>query len=122
MTYMTISTDGVWDEFPGVPAYQDLHDGVGGYIEAVALNIGGSPKPEHEATLWLNEEGKLDGLPLNEIATYIALMYSGIADTDFIAGNVVLTGGPNEEGETLGLSPQWVTHLRKIRSMTERAS
>jgi hypothetical protein len=67
---------------------------VDGYVQAVDLT--------ESVTLWCNEEGKLNGLPLNPIAT--SLWIGQFGETDIIVGNVVLTGGSDEEGEILPLT------------------
>lgn len=72
---------------------------VGGYIEAVTLKSG--------HTLWLNEEGKLNGLPRNRGAQYFFDLHFGIGQ-DILVGDAVLMGGANAEGETLGLTDDQV--------------
>ena len=72
-----------------------LQQAVGGYIEAVTLPNG--------ATMWLNEEGKINGLDHNQQAQFIFDRSFG-PGVDVIVGNAVITGGPDEEGETLGLT------------------
>lgn len=65
-----------------------LQEAVGGYIEAVGVNDG--------YTIYLNEEGKLDGLPLNEQAT--RLTRGILSPFDLVAGDVVLAGPLDDEG------------------------
>lgn len=60
----------------------ELHIVVGGYIEAVHLKDG--------RVMWVNEEGKLRALPVNEAATVIAHA-SGHDPTDMIVGDVIIT-------------------------------
>ena len=69
---------------------------VGGWIQLVRLGDRGD--------LYLNEEGKLDQLPQNPIAT--ALYSDEYGLNDFIVGDVIITGGANSEGETVGLSDE----------------
>lgn len=76
--------------------YETLSDGVGGMIEHVAL--------DHSLDLWVNEEGKLLSLPINPIATMLWSKYFG--NTDIIMGDALITGGTDEEGNTLGLSEE----------------
>jgi len=59
---------------------EELQAFVGGYIELVRI--------DGERNLWLNEEGKLDGLPLNVKAT--KLTHGIIAEWDFIVGDVLV--------------------------------
>lgn len=82
-------------------SYATLSNAVGGYIEAVSLPNG--------LTLWVNEEGKLNGLPVNEYAT--RLFTSAFGAVDIIVGNAIVTGGADDEGETLGLTDKEVADL-----------
>jgi hypothetical protein len=66
---------------------------VGGYMEALMVNP--------TTTCYLNEEGKLDGLPVNVRAT--AMMLHALHGTDVIVGDVVLLGFDPETGEDLSL-------------------
>ena len=59
--------------------YEEYRDLVDGYLETVPTGI-------RRHLLVINEEGKLRGLPLNEIATVI----SGVLPFDVIVGNAVL--------------------------------
>lgn len=77
---------------------------VGGWVEAVDFEVGGV-----QATLWLNEEGKLEGLPVNAFAT--ALVAHRIMPGDRIVGNVFISGGVDDEGESLGLTNAQVDAL-----------
>lgn len=62
---------------------EELQKFVGGYIEAVYLRDG--------RVMWLNEEGKLDGLPYNAIATDMARRLSGLHEGNLpIVGDVVI--------------------------------
>jgi hypothetical protein len=83
-------------------SYATLSRAVGGMIEAVTLPSG--------LTLWVNEEGKMDGLPVNDYATklFTSAFGSGI---DIIVGNAIITGGADDEGETLGLTDEQVAEL-----------
>lgn len=74
---------------------------VGGWIQLVRLGDRGD--------LYLNEEGKLDQLPQNPIATALYSEEYGL--NDFIVGDVIITGGANSEGETVGLSEEQLASL-----------
>lgn len=65
---------------------------VGGFIENIDLSVFA---PDCHA--YINEEGKLQGIPPNELATLLAHR-AGIAPNDWIAGNMILLGsnGPEE--------------------------
>lgn len=79
-----------------------LQEAVGGWVQAVGL------KPD--LTMWLNEEGKFMQLPhnLKGQAVWDAFFEEG---SDYIVGNIVLTGGADEDGETLGLDDSAVSAL-----------
>lgn len=87
------------DEFV---SYETLSNAVGGMIEAVTLPSG--------ITLWVNEEGKLNGLPVNKVATNLMTRAFG-QQFDILVGNVIVTGGADDEGETLGLTDEQLEML-----------
>jgi hypothetical protein len=79
-------------------SYKILSDTVEGMIECVRLS-------ENE-DLWCNENGIAEGKPLNLIASAI---YSETFNAgNPILGNVIITGGADDEGETLGLSDELI--------------
>jgi hypothetical protein len=84
--------------------YDQLSRAVDGWIQAVNLNP--------NLTIWCNEEGKLNGLPVNIAGTAVWEEYFG--RTDVIVGNVVFTGTPDENGDTLPLADFQVAQLQKI--------
>jgi hypothetical protein len=83
-------------------SYETLSRAVGGMIEAVTLPNG--------LTLWVNEEGKMDGLPVNDYATRLFASAFG-AGIDIIVGDAIVTGGADDEGETLGLTDEQLKSL-----------
>jgi len=76
---------------------EQLQREVGGLIEAVTLPNG--------VTMWLNEEGKLQQLDHNKQAQFIFDHTFG-PGVDIVVGNAVITGGADEEGQTLGLTDE----------------
>lgn len=70
----------------------ELQEIVGGMIEMLPF----SP-PASGAHCYINEEGKLIGLPLNELATL--LMRDIISYDDFIVGPMVVLGSDDFGGE-----------------------
>jgi hypothetical protein len=74
---------------------------VGGYVEILRLS--------DSVTLWVNEEGKVIDLPPNRIAT--RLFRAVFKSYDIIVGDVVLTGGDDKEGNTLGLDDKAYARL-----------
>ncbi len=61
------------------PTLSEMQATVGGYVEHVAL--------DGRTHLWLNEEGKLEELPVNNAASNAWHCYFG--PTDMIVGNVL---------------------------------
>jgi Domain of unknown function (DUF3846) len=98
-----IRTDGSREvaEFDNSTCYEVLSGAVEGLIECV-------PLLDQKTDLWVNEEGKLNGLDQNEIAT--KLWVDNYGYTDVIVGNVVVTGGTDDEGYTLGLTDEQVDY------------
>ena len=86
-------------------AYEQLRDAVGGLIQPVDLR--------DDLTIWVNEEGKLiNGMQANVIGTHMWTKSYG--PTDVIMGNVVFTGGTDEDGEHVALSSVWLAQLEEI--------
>lgn len=72
--------------------YESLRDLIGGYLEALPFTEGSS--------VYIDEEGKLKGLPPNLIAT--SLMRSigpGLWPDDSICGTMVIVGNNDVNGE-----------------------
>jgi hypothetical protein len=95
-----------------------LQNAVGGWVQAVDLS-----GAFEGITLWVNEEGKFDSsLTFNELATGIWEQSFG-ANTDYIMGNAVFTGGADDEGETLGLTYEQIAWLYSafllVKAMSE---
>jgi len=81
-----------------------LQDAVDGWVQVVDL----APK----LSIWVNEESKLNGLPYNGKAT--AIFQERFGAVDIILGNAVLTGGTDEEGETIGLTDEQVARIQRL--------
>lgn len=89
-------------------SYKILSDTVEGMIECVRLS-------ENE-DMWCNENGIAEGRSLNMIASAI---YSETFNAgNPILGNVIITGGADDEGETLGLSDEliekWMSYSTQV--------
>ena len=91
-------------QMPVAGEYNFLNTAVAGYIQAVELD-----EELAGITIWVNEEGKLDRLPYNQKATYLWEKSYGF--TDVICGTAVLTGGSDDEGETLPLTDVQVAQI-----------
>jgi hypothetical protein len=80
-----------------------LQTAVGGWVQAIDL--------ASDLSMWCNEEGKLTGLPHNPYAQYMWDKVFG-AHTDYLVGDIVLTGGTDSEGETIGLTQEQVDIMK----------
>ena len=88
-----------------------LQDAVGGLIQAVDLH--------DDLTLWCNEEGKLIGLTPNVIGTHLYEKNFAVQDT--IMGDIVFTGGTDDEGDNLGLPFAWQVQLQELADKLRKA-
>lgn len=70
--------------------WRTLGKAVGGWIEI-------APTPGSPFTMYVNEEGKIDGLPFNPRADRLANRYRDWKDP--LMGDVVLVGPPTRDGE-----------------------
>jgi hypothetical protein len=109
MKALHIKTDGKVKvlEFTNDTCYKTLSGAVGGLIECVAL--------AKDIDMWVNEEGKVFGLDLNPHATRLFQNTFGFIDP--IAGDVIITGGADDEGETLGLSDESIDEITNFLVM-----
>ena len=102
-TAMVIDTQGHVSTLDiSVRSLEQMQVAVGGYVQAVDI--------ADDVTLWCNEEGKMMGLEHNPLAQHLWDRAFG-AGTDYIVGTVVLTGGADDEGETVGLTAEQVASL-----------
>ena len=75
--------------------YELLSTSVNGMVELVSI--------DRNVDMWLNEEGKLLNLPNNIIATILwNKLFSN--NPDIIKGDIVITGGSDDMGNSTGLS------------------
>jgi hypothetical protein len=85
-----------------VDAYRAL---VGGNLEVLGLD-------QPPASLYVNEEGKLDGLPLNHRATSVLWMHSSVfRGKDVVAGDAFIVGPADEHGNDLTVPAELETLL-----------
>ena len=92
-----------------------IHRMVEGWYECIDL----SPT----LSMWMNEEGKILNMAPNYRAQLIWDHFFG-PRTDVIVGPVVLTGGVDDEGNTLGLGTEALDELIKLTAdeITRRVS
>lgn len=104
MKAVKVSTEGVMEvvEFDNSTCYSMLKDSVDGWVEWI-------PLPATGVEMWVNEEGKLSNLNQNPYGT--ALWADSYGPTDVTVGDIVITGGTDDEGNTLGLSDEKIEYL-----------
>lgn len=75
---------------------------VGGYIDAVASE-------DNTISVFINDEGAINGMPVNELATgfWWAVNPAARASAQYLHGTAVVAGGPDSEGETTNI-PNWI--------------
>jgi hypothetical protein len=86
-----------------------LEEHAGGLVEPVMLS--------NSLIMWCNEEGKIRELPRNKMASIAWEMFCG--KNDYIAGNVIFTGGVDIEGELESLDESRLELLRGILALSE---
>lgn len=87
-----------------------LQSAVGGDIQLITIR-------GHAINAYLNEEGKLDGSALNVRASSIAQGTGSLHDGDWIAGNMVLVGPADDEGNDTDLSEAELAWLQGLSRM-----
>lgn len=94
------------------PTLKELQKAVGGRIETVpsVLSNGWTKEPGARVILVINEEGKLNGLPINHAATDLSWLRC-----DHIAGSAVLCATKGEE--IIGFSREAALNIRKRRKL-----
>lgn len=96
--FNTDNTGGIVD-FEGDTLVNLIRETVGGPFDCVTLRQLG-------LTMWVHDEGKLLDQPLNPFGTI--LWNAEFNSTDVIVGNILITGGTDAEGNTLGLSQEFI--------------
>lgn len=84
----------------GLAAFQGI---VGGDVQVVPLNV-------HGCDLWCNEDATGLHLAVNPRATGLYLRAGGVPWAS-VRGDTFITGGVDDEGETIGLSVEQVDRL-----------
>lgn len=96
---MTIAADGtmVVEQLDRAPSLERLQRIVGGYVEQVpAFDIVEEDGVRTRVVAFCNEEGKLEGLPANTVATKMWLKSAarvGVPVHDMLCGTVVVLSG-----------------------------
>jgi hypothetical protein len=88
---------------------QEIQRAVGGYIEAIEAGSIGSG--------FVNEEGKIKGLPDNIIATAVWHRANKLTKfSDYLVGDVLFCGLPDDEGNSQDISQEFSEFIENISS------
>lgn len=101
---MTIEAGGISyiEPLSNSPSLDWLQSKVGGNIEAVPYwDTIADDKGTHKCVVFCNEEGKLNQLPFNDVATHFWHRYQSQPVSDFLVGNIVIIWGDDELMESL---------------------
>lgn len=120
---LVITYDEIFDEETGqdvlkwsvtvqdIQSYDELNSALKGWIEAIPT--------DNRVTIWCNEEGKINNLPDNLLATHFWTLvdsFGCVRAGDWICGPAVVQGPPDEEGNNTDC-PEWVLeHFAKVMS------
>lgn len=99
ITVVTITPEGVVTNLEIENTLEALQGLVGGYIEHVALKDG--------ASMFVNEEGLMLGLPPNELANTLVATHRLRDILGHLVGTVVVVGSADAEGDCTSV-PSWV--------------
>lgn len=92
-------------EFRLFGQYMDYQEAVGGSFQPVELKTFG-------ADIYVNEEGKVNELPLNRRATLMLwVIERAWRNEDTLVGDAVIIGSPDDEGDTQDVPGELVTLL-----------
>jgi len=106
ITYLVIDVDGL--------IVKDV--GPLGTEEAASL-LGGAPSPMPRPTdldviVLSNVDARRQGLNPNWLAT--SIVKNRLRPDDFVVGRVIVTGGPNEDGDLTSISPEAEEAVRRM--------
>lgn len=88
----------------------DLQAAVEGFVEPVA---------GEDFTAWVNEEGKLKGMPFNPRADrFLHLAIPALSTWDCIVGPVIITGGADDEGDNTDISPELIERANEYLGLS----
>jgi len=95
---LIINPDSTWQVSLIDSGLKSLQTLVGGYIEAVTTDDG--------TTIFINEEGNLNGLAENPLATYLWWTLAPyMIGVDALVGTAVVLGPVDNEGDETGVTP-----------------
>lgn len=111
---VVIKPDGTFTkkEFKQLTDYQEAVEGF--FTTSRLYDYAG----EQVACCFVDDEGLLKGLPLNPIASAISFIFNG---NPYLAGNVVVLGATNEQGEDTDIPEQLLWLIEKVcRTTTDQ--
>lgn len=102
MRFLTINTDGTvtHDDPSAEDELETVQTRVGGYIQILPVQF-------HGCGIFLNEEGQMLDLDRNRLAEAVFNW------PDMLLGNAVITGGTDEDLDTVGLSDQQLERIHE---------
>ena len=115
MEMIKIFTDGTLEQIPigkTDDTLQLLQDNIGGFIDAASGDAGADTIP----TLWVHDEGALNGMPPNFPASFLLHMLStGHRQAGTILyGNAVFAGTLKSDGSTIGVPEDVIVTIYKM--------
>lgn len=90
------------DKEGGIPL-ETLQDAVGGLVQRVGVMRQGCESID----VWINDDGKFSGLPVNILATWLSRLW---VHGDFIVGDVIVCASDGN-GNSVGLTDAQVSML-----------
>ncbi|MBG0738929.1 DUF3846 domain-containing protein [Paeniglutamicibacter antarcticus] len=94
--------------FDDIEPGESLNELVDGYFQVVGLRT-------YSMNMYVNETGKLDGLPTNLRATVLCCWAEAIRADDYINGEAVIFGpADDDEGEDTGLTDTQKSWLERF--------
>ena len=96
-------------DFDESKSYETIKEAIGGgTIQCITLRSLG-------VDMWIDDNGKLiDDPQINAFGS--ALWVDSYGMTDLIVGDIIITGGADDEGKTLGLTDEQVVSVLKAAS------
>ena len=91
-------------DFKDCKAYQEA---VGGWLESLPLRAA-------NLTAFVNEDGKINDLPYNPMATALCIALGAIFSDDHIAGNMVVVGPPDDNGDETAISEDKINKIVEV--------
>jgi Domain of unknown function (DUF3846) len=101
----------VLDLNAGDGSLDNLQKAVGGLVDCVA---------HREGDLWINDEGRINGSPVNVRVSHWVLNESAMAqegrvgEWSVLYGDVVVTGRSDREGESTAVDPKLVAYFKGL--------